>query len=106
MLVEDWDTPPTYRKSEDGDILEWDFYGGTLRGVREKLDYLADLGVTVIYLKAGLAASCIRRRRRLSGSHRAAMAVAGGPEPAFDAVRWSRNVRSRGSGSLPAFGGH
>ena len=50
VLVEDWDTAPTYRKSEDGDILEWDFYGGTLRGVREKLDYLADLGVTVIYL--------------------------------------------------------
>lgn len=50
VLVEDWDTSPTYRKSEDGDILEWDFYGGTLRGVREKLDYLADLGVTVIYL--------------------------------------------------------
>lgn len=50
VLVEDWDTPPTYRKNEAGDILEWDFYGGTLRGVREKLDYLADLGVTVIYL--------------------------------------------------------
>lgn len=50
VLVEDWDTPPAYKKNEDGDILEWDFYGGTLRGVREKLDYLADLGVTVIYL--------------------------------------------------------
>ena len=50
VLVEDWNTPPAYKKSEDGDILEWDFYGGTLRGVREKLDYLADLGVTVIYL--------------------------------------------------------
>lgn len=50
VLVEDWDTPPAYKKSEDGDILEWDFYGGTLRGVREKLDYLADFGVTVIYL--------------------------------------------------------
>lgn len=50
VLVEDWDTPPAYKKSEDGDILEWDFYGGTLRGVREKLDYLTDLGVTVIYL--------------------------------------------------------
>ena len=50
VLVEDWDTPPAYKKSEDGDILEWDFYGGTLRGVREKLDYLVDLGVTVIYL--------------------------------------------------------
>ena len=48
--VEDWGTPPAYKKSEDGDILEWDFYGGTLRGVREKLDYLADFGVTVIYL--------------------------------------------------------
>ena len=50
VLVEDWDTPPAYKKSEDGDILEWDFYGGTLRGVREKLDYLVGLGVTVIYL--------------------------------------------------------
>ena len=50
VLVEDWDTPPAYKKNEDGDILEWDFYGGTLRGVREKLDYLADFGVTVIYL--------------------------------------------------------
>lgn len=50
VLVEDWDTPPAYKKNEDGDILEWDFYGGTLRGVREKLDYLVDLGVTVIYL--------------------------------------------------------
>lgn len=50
VLVEDWDTPPAYKKNEDGGILEWDFYGGTLRGVREKLDYLADFGVTVIYL--------------------------------------------------------
>ena len=73
-------------------------------------------GLTVLHCAAKLvrqdsgatgrpATSCIRRRRRLSGSRRAAMAVAGGPEPAFDAVRWSRNVRSRGSGSLPAFGG-
>ena len=69
-------------------------------------------GLTVLHCAAKLvrqdsgatgrpATSCIRRRRRLSGSRRAAMAVAGGPEPAFDAVRWSRNVRSRGSGSLP-----
>ena len=27
-----------------------DFFGGTLRGIEEKLDYLSDLGVTIIYL--------------------------------------------------------
>lgn len=49
-LVEDWDTPPRYRRNEDGTIREWDFYGGTLRGVRERLGYLSELGVTAIYL--------------------------------------------------------
>ena len=28
----------------------WDFYGGTLNGIREKLPYLEALGITVIYL--------------------------------------------------------
>lgn len=49
-LVEDWDTPPTYDRNEDGSIATWDFYGGTLEGIREKLDYLESLGVTTIYL--------------------------------------------------------
>lgn len=51
-LVEDWNTPPSYKRvsAEDLRIAEWDFYGGTLQGVTEKLDYLAGLGVTVIYL--------------------------------------------------------
>ena len=34
-LVEDWDTPPRYRRNEDGTICEWDFYGGTLSGIRD-----------------------------------------------------------------------
>ncbi|MGI6754566.1 MAG: 4-alpha-glucanotransferase [Atopobiaceae bacterium] len=49
-LVDDWNTPPIYRKDEYGRITVWDFYGGTLEGVREKLGYLQDLGVTALYL--------------------------------------------------------
>ena len=49
-LVEDWDRPVAYERAEDGSIASWDFYGGTLEGVRERLDYLAALGITVIYL--------------------------------------------------------
>ena len=49
-MVDDWSTPPAYDKDENGRIKRWDFYGGTLEGVREKLRYLKDLGVTVIYL--------------------------------------------------------
>ena len=49
-LVDDWNTPPSYRKDNFGRITVWDFYGGTLEGIREKLDYLQGLGVTVIYL--------------------------------------------------------
>lgn len=49
-LVADWDTVPHYRKDNYGRISVWDFYGGTLEGIREKLDYLAALGITVIYL--------------------------------------------------------
>ncbi|EHF02916.1 hypothetical protein HMPREF1008_00561 [Olsenella sp. oral taxon 809 str. F0356] len=49
-LVEDWDEYPRYQRNEDGSIAAWDFYGGTLEGVREKLDYLKALGVTALYL--------------------------------------------------------
>ena len=49
-VVEDWSQPPRYQRDEAGKIMAWDFYGGTLEGVREKLDYLEALGVTCIYL--------------------------------------------------------
>ena len=45
-----WDTPPAYEKNPDGSMAAWDFYGGSLEGIRERLGYLKDLGVTVIYL--------------------------------------------------------
>ncbi|MBR6735487.1 MAG: hypothetical protein IKL92_01295, partial [Oscillospiraceae bacterium] len=50
MLVEDWYQPPHYSKDEKGCITCWDFYGGTLSGIEEKLQYLKELGVTALYL--------------------------------------------------------
>lgn len=49
-LVEDWYQPPCYQKDASGRIEAWDFYGGTLSGIEEKLGYLEALGVTVLYI--------------------------------------------------------
>lgn len=46
----DWGGMPTYRPNEYGKVLNNDFFGGNLNGITEKLDYLKELGVTVIYL--------------------------------------------------------
>ncbi len=51
FLREDWGQQPDWCK-DDGD-RKWipaDFFGGNLAGITEKLDYLASLGVTVLYL--------------------------------------------------------
>ncbi|AEV94587.1 glycoside hydrolase family 13 protein [Pediococcus claussenii] len=41
---------PVYIRNSQNDILRWDFYGGNLKGIEQKLPYLADLGVTALYL--------------------------------------------------------
>lgn len=56
VLHSAWDDDPVYIKNEDGSIRYYDFFGGTLEGVREKLDYLAGLGVTCLYLNPVFAA--------------------------------------------------
>lgn len=45
----DWGGLPSFRANEMGKVLNNDFFGGNLNGVREKLGYLKELGVTVIY---------------------------------------------------------
>ncbi|MBQ6540647.1 MAG: glycoside hydrolase family 13 protein, partial [Oscillospiraceae bacterium] len=50
MLHEEWDDTPFYPRDDSGNVTRWTFFGGTLEGIREKLDYLAELGVTAIYL--------------------------------------------------------
>lgn len=44
-----WDDDPMYIKDKQGDIVRWDFYGGNLLGVKEKLKYIKALGVSTIY---------------------------------------------------------
>ena len=50
FIYANWEDDPLYVKDQKGDILKWDFYGGNLKGIIEKLDYLKDLGVSIIYL--------------------------------------------------------
>ena len=45
----DWGNEPSFRPNEHGKVLNNDFFGGNLKGVTSKLDYLDKLGVTTIY---------------------------------------------------------
>ena len=46
----DWNESPEFHPNEHGKVLNNDFFGGNLRGIAEKLDYLQSLHVTVLYL--------------------------------------------------------
>lgn len=50
FFEEDWYKRPSYEKNEDGTISRWQFYGGTLEGIIEKLPYIKSLGADAIYL--------------------------------------------------------
>ncbi len=51
IFHDNWDDVPNYMPDpETGKILNNDFFGGNLQGIIDKLDYLKDLGVTIIYL--------------------------------------------------------
>ena len=51
LLHGSWNDLPRYIKDPDaGNILYFDFFGGTLEGIREKLDYFADMGINCLYL--------------------------------------------------------
>lgn len=52
-----WDDLPMYIKDSSGKIVRWDFYGGNLKGVIKKLDYIKDLGISIIYLNPIFKAS-------------------------------------------------
>lgn len=50
VLRQNWDDTPVYQPDSNGEILNNDFFGGTLRGILQKLDYLESLYVRTIYL--------------------------------------------------------
>lgn len=49
-MCEDWEKQPEFRQPNDICRLGNDYYGGDLKGIEEKLDYLQGLGVNCIYL--------------------------------------------------------
>lgn len=46
----DWNEEVQWRPTPQGLVLNNDFFGGNFRGIMEKLDYIASLGVTILYL--------------------------------------------------------
>lgn len=46
----EWDSTPAYIKDQSGRVLYYDFFGGNLKGITKKLDYLKSLGIGAIYL--------------------------------------------------------
>ncbi|GFZ34420.1 alpha-amylase [Clostridium zeae] len=50
FIYGNWYDKPMYIKDADGKVLRWDFFGGNLKGIIKKLDYIKSLGVTTIYL--------------------------------------------------------
>ena len=45
-----WGELPDWRPNEHGEITNNDFFGGNLRGIREKLPMLREMGVSILYL--------------------------------------------------------
>ena len=46
----DWYEEVEWEPDRWGRVLNNDFYGGNFKGIREKLDYIASLGTTILYL--------------------------------------------------------
>ncbi len=49
VVHQSWDEGMEYLPDDRGEIRNRDFFGGSLAGVEEKLDYLKSLGVTTLY---------------------------------------------------------
>lgn len=49
-VADDWMQKPSYSRNEEGRVTEWTMYGGSFKGIEQKLSYLRSLGVTAIYL--------------------------------------------------------
>lgn len=57
FIYGNWNDTPMYIKDSNGDIIRWDFYGGNLKGIIDKLGYLKKLGVSILYLSPIFEAS-------------------------------------------------
>ena len=46
----DWYEEVVWQPTPEGKVLNNDFYGGNFKGITEKMDYIASLGTTILYL--------------------------------------------------------
>ena len=45
-----WHEEVEWKPTPEGIVLNNDFYGGNFKGITEKMDYIADMGTTILYL--------------------------------------------------------
>lgn len=50
VIRSDWGEKPLWEPDEEGRITRYDYFQGDLKGIEQKLDYLASLGIGCIYL--------------------------------------------------------
>lgn len=50
ILRDDWGGLPTFSPNKYGEVKNNDFFGGNIKGIFSKLEYLQSLGVTCLYL--------------------------------------------------------
>ncbi|MEG0068619.1 glycoside hydrolase family 13 protein [Cetobacterium sp.] len=50
FLYGHWSDTPMYIKNSKNHIARWDFFGGNLKGISDKLNYLEDLNINLLYL--------------------------------------------------------
>ena len=49
IIRDDWGGTPLYKPDQNGHVWNNDYFGGDLEGIKSKLPYLEELGVTCIY---------------------------------------------------------
>lgn len=49
-IHKDWNEEVQWKPEANGLVLNNDFFGGNFRGITEKMDYIASLGTTILYL--------------------------------------------------------
>jgi len=76
---------PMYIKDDKGDILRWDFFGGDLWGVIQRLPYLKKLGITILYLSPIFAARS--NHRYDTGDYLRIEPMIGGEEAFVELIR-------------------
>lgn len=49
-IHQNWNEEVVWQSTEDGKVLNNDFFGGNFQGITDKMDYIASLGTTILYL--------------------------------------------------------